>query len=224
MSVVKQPHHHLSDEMLLDYASGSLDEATSILVASHITLCPACRSRLRSLEAVGGMLLEDIDAVSVGGGALDAVLARLDEPEPPVSASVRDSFAANGTAILPSPLRHYLGGDLDGIKWSKKGGGVSMADVKTLESGQKAFLLKVDPKRAVPQHTHEGNEIVMVLTGGYTDDGGHFVRGDVEISDSSVVHQPVADAGEPCVILAVTDGPIRFTGAFGRLLGMFVKL
>lgn len=224
MSVFKQPHHHLSDELLLDYASGSLDEANSILVASHITLCPTCRSRLRSLEAVGGMLLEEIDASPVSSDALSAVMDRLDEPEAAVPVTSRHNVSSGGTAVLPAPLRQYLGGDLDAVRWVKKGGGVSMADVATTSTGQKAFMLKVDPERAVPQHTHEGNEVVMVLTGGYTDDGGHFVRGDVEVSDQTVVHQPVADAGEPCVILAVTDAPIRFTGTFGRLLGMFVKM
>lgn len=224
MSTFMQPHHHLNDEMLLDYAAGSLDEASSILVTSHLTLCPTCRKRLRSLEAVGGMLLEDINAAAVSDGALNAVMARLDEPEEAYSAEAKTGYASNGSAVLPAPLRKYLGGDLDDIRWEKKGGGVAMANIKTSSDGPNVFMLKVDPNRAVPQHTHEGNEFVMVLTGGYTDGAGHFVRGDVEVSDQSVVHQPVADAGEPCVILAVTDGPIRFTGPFGKILGLFVKM
>jgi len=223
MSTFMQPHHHLNDEMLLDYAAGSLDEASSILVTSHMTLCPICRKRLRSLEAVGGMLLEDIDATAVSDGALNAILSRLDEPEKSYSATT-PAFSSNGTAVLPAPLRKYLGGDLDDIRWEKKGGGVAMANIKTSSDGPNVFMLKVDPTRAVPQHTHEGNEFVMVLTGGYTDGAGHFVRGDVEVSDQTVVHQPVADAGEPCVILAVTDAPIRFTGPFGKILGLFVKM
>jgi len=224
MSTNMQPHHHLNDEMLLDYAAGSLDEASSILVASHLTLCPECRGRLRSLEAVGGMLLEDIETTLVSEDALDAVLARLNEPESPRSAIDESIRSSKGTAVLPSPLRQYLGGDLADVQWRKKGGGVSMAEIRTSDDGPRAFMLKVDPKRAVPQHTHEGNEFVMVLTGGYSDGAGHFVRGDVEVSDQTVVHQPVADAGEPCVILAVMDAPIRFTGPLGRILGMFVKL
>ena len=38
--------HHLSDELLLDYATGNLAEGWSIAVATHLALCPACRDRL----------------------------------------------------------------------------------------------------------------------------------------------------------------------------------
>lgn len=213
--------HHLNDELLLSYAAGSLDEAQSLLVASHLTLCPECRRRLASLEAAGGALFEALDGEDVSEDALDAVLDRLDEPEPPRSAPDRTKTV---TGVLPAPLRKYVGGDIGDIRWRAKGPGVGMAELPVRVEGQRAFMLRVDPGRAVPQHTHEGAELVMVLTGGYTDEYGHFLRGDVEIADPSVDHRPVADPGEPCVILAVTDAPIRFTGAFGRLLNYFVRL
>ncbi len=55
--------HHLSDELLLEYASGALAEGWSIAVASHLALCPSCRKRLSGIEAAAGSLLTSIECV-----------------------------------------------------------------------------------------------------------------------------------------------------------------
>ena len=36
---------HVSNDILLSYSSGTLDEASSLLVATHLALCPHCRAR-----------------------------------------------------------------------------------------------------------------------------------------------------------------------------------
>jgi putative transcriptional regulator len=76
----------------------------------------------------------------------------------------------------------------------------------------------------MPTHTHDGSELTLVLAGGFSDESGHFVRGDVAEADPSINHQPVADPGEDCLCLAVTDAPIRLTGPFGRLLNPFLRI
>jgi putative transcriptional regulator len=63
--------------------------------------------------------------------------------------------------------------------------------------------------------------MTMVLAGGYTDESGSFARGDVENADSSVVHQPIADQGEPCICVTVTQGPLLPTGLF-RLISRLI--
>ncbi len=219
------PKHHLSDELLMDYASGALDEAASLFVSSHLTLCPHCRARQAELEALGGVLLEDLEPVSMAEGAFDALMTRLELPEAANDADA--ALLASKTVagkILPSPLRRYFGCDLQDISWQKKGGGVSVAPVPGIGDGSHAFMLKVEAGRAVPQHTHTGNEYVMVLQGAFADASGTFARGDVELADGDVDHQPIAAAGEDCVCLAVTDAPLKFTGSSGWLLNMFVKM
>ncbi|MEK9796040.1 MAG: hypothetical protein VW713_04740, partial [Alphaproteobacteria bacterium] len=57
-------HHHPDDELLVSYAAGDLAEAWSLLVATHTTLCPVCRSKVRAAEAVGGALMEEIAPVA----------------------------------------------------------------------------------------------------------------------------------------------------------------
>ncbi len=54
-------HHHVSDELLLDYANGSLSEGWSIAVATHLALCPHCRKRLSAMEATAGAMIESLE-------------------------------------------------------------------------------------------------------------------------------------------------------------------
>ena len=59
--------------------------------------------------------------------------------------------------------------------------------------------------------------------GGFTDAKGHYLRGDVAQADATVDHKPVADPGEDCLSLVVTDAPLRFTGRFGRYLNSLTR-
>ena len=108
--------HHPSEELLLGYASGALDEATSLIVAVHLAYCAACRLQSRKLEALGGSLLQELAPVPMSGGALDAALLKLDGIKPferPARPESRD-----GT---PSVLRRYIGGDLKDVRWRQVG-------------------------------------------------------------------------------------------------------
>ena len=89
--------------------------------------------------------------------------------------------------------------------------------------GYRTTLIRVRAGRMVPQHTHEGNELTVVLRGAFHDETGHYVRGDLAIADASVDHRPIADEGEDCLCLAVTDAPLRLTGRFGRFLNPFIR-
>ena len=73
-------------------------------------------------------------------------------------------------------------------------------------------------------HGHSGNELTMVLAGGFTDATGSYARGDVESADDGLVHQPVADAGEECVCLVVTEGDLQPTGFIAKLVQPFFRL
>ena len=70
-------HYHLSDELLLSYAAGTLDEASSLLVATHLALCPHCRSRNLAADAVGGELLDALPPAELSPGLMESVLAQL---------------------------------------------------------------------------------------------------------------------------------------------------
>ena len=205
------PDHHPSEELLLDHAAGALAEAPALLVATHLALCPRCRSDVAALEAVGAGLLESGDVGIFDGALLERTLARLDRQEPALEA------AAPGLAWPPRPLRDHLPAELDALPWRMRLPGVHGCVLDGLAGG-KVEMLRIQPDRAVPNHTHSGVEMTLVLEGGYTDELGHFGRGDVSVTDESITHRPHADRGPDCICLTVIAGSLRFSGPFGWIV------
>jgi putative transcriptional regulator len=208
-------NHHPGEDMLLAHASGAGDEAVSLIVGTHLALCPLCRGKVAKMEALGGAILSDIPPEQVSDSALKSVMARLElaRVEEPTSRAVPATrFAA------PEPLRSYLGGDLDRVRWTPVGPGISYKPLFRRGAGR-AQLIRSRPGRGVGAHSHGGEEFTLVLTGGFTDTTGHYLRGDLQSTDPSVLHRPLADAGEDCIVLAVSDAPLKFRSAAVGLLG-----
>jgi putative transcriptional regulator len=101
--------------------------------------------------------------------------------------------------------------------------GVRQAILST-DKAATARLLYIPAGAAVPDHGHHGNELTMVLQGGFSDEYDHFLRGDVEIADEDINHTPIADVGEDCICLAVTDAPLKFSGLMPRLLQPLLRI
>tara|TARA_R110002167_G_scaffold23721_3_gene84109 strand:+ start:1702 stop:2358 length:657 start_codon:yes stop_codon:yes gene_type:complete len=215
------PQHHPAEELLIDYAAGSMGEPMALLLATHLTLCPQCRGEAARLDALGGALLESLEPEPVSDTALQALLDQLDsEPESPPIAKPEPK--SEDGALLPRPLMDYIGGPLSAVRWQRFGG-LSIAELEVGGREVHTRLMRIASGMAMPRHTHEGNELTLVLSGGFSDSRGHYLRGDVATTDSSVDHQPVADADGDCLCLAVTDAPLRLTGRFGRMLNPFFR-
>jgi len=128
------------------------------------------------------------------------------------------------SAIIPLPLRHYLEGLDPATQWQPVIGGL---DQIVLNVGQHKFfktkLLRIRGGAAMPQHSHDGDELTLVLQGAFGDEGGHFARGDLAMTDDHVDHRPVADIGIDCICLTVTTDNLRLTGPFMRFLNPFMR-
>lgn len=207
---------HVSDDILLKYSAGTLDEASGLLVATHLALCPHCRLRNGSADALGGFLLDALEAAPVSPSMMDAVLARV-QNEVPSNAPAACSPALTNL-VIPDPLRSYLGGDLDSLQWKLVAPRVHQVPIETADHRSKARLLRFHSGLKVPSHGHNGRELTLVLTGELCDRDTVLRRGDIAETDERTEHQPYAGAGEDCVCLAVTDAPLRFKGIFARLL------
>ncbi len=225
-------HHHPDDELLVAYAAGELDEAWSLLIATHLALCPDCRAQVRAAESVGAALLEDIAADELSGMADDALektLALATDPavhpaDEKHVASAPVSGDPGGVPVLPQPLRDYAGDDVDGLKWRRLGSSAFHIPLVARRGAPTARLLRIPAGTAVPEHGHNELELTMVLAGSFVDADARFARGDVETADTDVEHQPVAEAGTDCICLAVTDAPLRFRGPIARLVQPFIGI
>lgn len=198
------PAHHPCEELLLAYASGAADEAASLIVAAHLAYCAACRLQSRTLDALGGSLLQELSPVPMTSGALDAALGKLDAAKPFERAA--RPVSKDGT---PAVLRSYIGGDLADVRWRRMAPGLSYAPLFR-SRGVSARLLRGAPGADSGPHSHRGMEYTLVLRGGFTDVTGNYGPGDLQVTDDSITHNPIADPGEDCINLAVTTGPLKF--------------
>jgi putative transcriptional regulator len=170
---------------------------------------------------MGGVMLDDLPPADMGAGALEAILARLDGA-PPVKRTAPPPIPP-ALAAFPAPLRSYLGTGPDALAWQKLMPGIEQAVL--VESGvARARLFRIAGGVSIPEHGHQGMELTVVLQGAFRDEAGHYRRGDVASADDGTVHRPVADKGETCLCLTVTDAPLRLTGLVGRLVNPFVSL
>ncbi|MBM3521432.1 MAG: anti-sigma factor [Alphaproteobacteria bacterium] len=213
--------HPIADEFLLDYASGAASAPVGLLVATHLALSPEARRSFRRIEAVGGAMLESLEPVAPDSDTLARLFARIDAGEG-VEAQPRTTLRA--VDRLPSPLAAYVPRGVEALSWKRLAKGVEEAPLDVPSAGpRKATLLRIAAGRGIPKHTHRGLEMALVLEGGFTDEAGHYDRGDVCITDESIEHQPTADRARDCLCLFVADGPIRLTGRILRLLNPFLR-
>lgn len=196
--------HHPDDALLMAYASGMADEATGLILATHLHFCSECRIKSAQLETIGGSLLEGLAPQPLADGALQATLAKLDQAKP--YERPRPSRSRDGT---PGVLRAYLGCDLRDVRWRRMGPRLAYAPLFRRGS-MTARLLRGTPGAESGPHTHQGQEYTLVLQGGYTDVTGSYAPGDLQVMEAGEHHNPVADPGEDCINLAVTTGRLKF--------------
>lgn len=216
------PTHHPSDERLLDYAAGTTAEPVSLVIASHLAFCPRCRDEVRELDRLGGVLLEEIPPEAMSADSLQRMLARIERPEPPVAEAVSVK-TYEGDRDIPLPLRTYLDWPLDALPWRRRGA-ISELTLLPDVPNHTTRLLRIRAGAAAPRHTHQGNELTLVLRGSFRDDNGHYCSGDVDEADGDIDHRPVAGDDEDCLCLTVTDAPLKLTSPLGRLINPFVKI
>lgn len=213
--------HHPGEALLLDYVTGALPEAPSLAVACHIAMCPACRAESARLEEIGGAALGGIEPAAVGDGLLERTLGMLDSIKSEKPA--RRAPVADGQA-LPYPLRSYVPGGPEKLSWRQRMKAVETADLDVGTADFTTRLIRIAPGMAVPDHSHRGNELTLVLSGGFTDATGHYGRGDFQVADGSTDHRPTADPDDVCLCLTVLDAPMRLTGKMSRFVDPFFRL
>ncbi|MEM9737177.1 MAG: cupin domain-containing protein, partial [Pseudomonadota bacterium] len=177
---------------------------------------PETRGEVETYERILGAFLRDECAEEMEEGSLDALFARIDgnghdpKPEP-----IR--FA---DSPLPEPVMEALGVPFGEIPWRFRLPGVSDCEITTSEN-ERVTLLRARPGAKVPQHTHTGREITLVLSGALADDGKMLRKGDVSVSDHEDDHMPEAVGDETCYCLIVMEGEVQFTRGLFRVLNLF---
>ena len=172
---------------------------------------------MESHNTVGGILLEMQTDIKVGPDALQKTLDKI------ATSCPVEKVEKPSKIDLPEPLSDYVGESLDTINWQPIGMGVKQSILST--SGEAtASLLFIPPGAAMPDHSHSGIEMTLVLKGAFADETEYFAKGDVEIADGATNHTPVAADGSPCICLAVTEAPLKFRKMFHRIIQPLMRI
>jgi putative transcriptional regulator len=216
--------HHLSDTTLGSFTAGTLMESISLVVASHLLLCRVCQARHNQLEHIGGMHLLQAPPATTSVDFLQKTLLRLGKQEI-TSPQTHASANLQVNNILPSPLRKFIPTELENIEWNSLAPGIKARPLTGLNTGNGILsLLKIAPGMSIPDHSHQGTELTLVLKGSFSDEIGQFGIGDIADLDNFTQHQPIADTSEACICLIATDASLKFTGLMPRLVQYFTGL
>lgn len=210
---------HPDLDLMTDYSAGSMPLAQAACVSVHVSNCEHCRRLSEQLSDVGAALFEELEPVPVGDALLNAVLARLDD-EPPL-AYQKPVDVKNNT---PAVLQRLMSGDFSDLTWKNIGSSLRISYLQTGDPSHEFALYHIKAGGKIPEHTHRGNEMTLVLEGGFSDSNGSYHEGDFIFRRPGDVHAPTALQSEDCICLAVLDAPLKFTTWKFRWMNPFLKL
>ena len=185
--------------ILVEYASGCLNEAQSLAVAAHLALSPSARRLMAHYERIGGSLLETCcTPVAMSPAALAGVLSRLDEPAHPKPHLRSTPKSCDQISGLPPCLGRYI----ETVVWQSTGG-VEHLQISTSCLESKAELVRIAARhRFAPPRTAR---MMLVIDGAIGRDRQRYVRGDLLMTTGRDIYYE-AGPDEGCLALLVRDG------------------
>ena len=194
------------NELIFGYSSGNLGEAKSLFTSMYLYLNSIAAKKASVFDNILAQNFNDLEGVQ------PKKLKYTDCIKTPVSIKKNKNSSSN-------PLSHLIG-NLNDIDW------------KTLYKGFKEFnipvndndsvkLIKMDPGTSVPLHSHNGKEYILVLDGSFCDEYGEYNKGDMQINDQQIKHNPTACNSDGCICLSITENDVVFFGKYGSALNLF---
>jgi len=213
------PNLHPDFELITQYTAGSLPLAQATCVSIHVNNCDHCKRLSGQLTDVGAALFEELDPLPVGDNQLNAVLARLDDEVPLAYAKVE-----NDRTSTPGIIQRLMKGDFSDLTWKNIGSALRISHLSTGDPQHEFALYHIKAGGRIPEHTHRGTEMTLILEGGFSDANGSYHAGDFLIRRPGDTHAPTALQSEDCICLAVLDAPLKFTDWRFRWMNPFLKL
>ena len=179
--------------LLMEYASGCLDEGQSLIIAAHMALSPAARKMVAQYEAVGGAILDDCcGKVEMKKDALARVLDKIECGTSPTPCAQKKASPANYLSV-PNCLQTYV----ESAHWTDGKNGYQSISVRTSCHQSKARIYKIEPDTAFRITTRSPHQLTLVLEGSFHDGKSVFRRGDLIVTTDNVVLY--SDAEQGCI-------------------------
>lgn len=187
---------------LADFTAGRLSDGERLAARLHCAISEEGARNLLALEAAGGALIE---------AGPSAAVSRAVDPE----AAGPDQTGDASEAV--DWVHHYAAGDLMGGPWRR-----SLFGVRTRRTHlPTASLLRLDPGKRAPRHSHGAPDVTVVLRGAFADPWGEYRRGDLAFASAGDRHAPEVIGDEACICLIATPEGRPLVDVRGWLGGLF---
>ncbi|TRX54997.1 ChrR family anti-sigma-E factor [Thalassomonas sp. M1454] len=212
--------HHPKTELLNAHVNGQLPASLSAAIAMHNDLCPQCAQAVKHMtEQQAELLFEHNDAPELANDIdlneidIEQMISDItnDDSVELLAENVPVTISVKGQDYkIPRAIQHMHMG-----KWHSLGK-ITRARMELNEGDIHSSLLQIEPGGTVPEHTHKGFELTLLLQGSFSDEMGTYVPGDFIMLDGEHQHTPATTEG--CLCFTVADGAQHFTQGINKLL------
>ncbi|GAA6170968.1 ChrR family anti-sigma-E factor [Colwellia sp. KU-HH00111] len=217
--------HHPTFALIQSFVKGELPASLSAGIAIHADMCPTCQQQIAQLTEqiaqasfeetfLDRFIIDDTTPLeSVNSVDFDQMIADITdssdiELQP---TKIEKSITFNDTSyVLPSALNNMA------LSKTARIGKLARTRVQLDENEIHTSLLHIEPGGGVPEHTHKGFELTLLLAGSFHDEQGEYVKGDFIMLDASHQHHPVSTHG--CLCYTVANDALHFTQGINKLL------
>ena len=216
--------YHPDNNQLVQFAKGEANPAWALVIAAHVDMCPYCQDELESInEKLGAQHLSE-PLTNESDISFDNMMHDIMKLEPIITAPAvpeKNFLELEGRQFeLPRALRR-VAANTD--SWSKLVGKLWQAPVDLGETGKGHFIY-MEKGGSVPEHTHRGNELTLVINGEFEDGHRCYDTGDFILMNHDNTHMPVSNHDDGCLVFSFVDQPLHFTSGLARLLNPFSHL
>ncbi len=194
------------NELIFGYSSGNLGEAKSLFTSMYLYLNSIAAKKASIFD---NMLAENLNEIK-GIGLKNLKF----------SDCINNSKITNQVVKTSNSPLSKITGELDKINWKSVFKGFKEFTIP-VNDNDSLKLIKMDPGTSVPLHSHNGREYILVLDGSFCDEYGEYHKGDMQINDQKIKHNPTACDNNGCICLSITENDVVFFGKFGSVLNLF---
>lgn len=198
--------------------------AESLIISAHCDMCPQCAQKVSMFtethsESAFEEEFANVDLKSFGNMMSDITSQVVDRGVSEVATN-RVLELDGRKFTLPRSLNRIsesMG------NWSHLVGKIWQAPIN-LGGDTVANFIFMEKGGSVPEHTHRGSEMTLVVNGEYSDGLADYDSGDFTVMDGHHIHTPSTVADEGCLVFTIVDKPLHFTSGWARLINPFSHL
>lgn len=205
--------HHPTLEMLEQFSQGALPASLSVAISAHVEMCPCCAKKVAAYELENSNMVFDDGFTGELDMDFDQMMSSITADS---SADVAKAYEPevieyhNAKAIVPRAIASVTRSNFSHV------GKLSRSRLELDDGDARASLLQIAPGGEIPNHTHTGFELTLLLDGSFEDESGSYVAGDFIWLDGRHSHTPKTKDG--CLCFTLVNSALHFNKGLSKLL------